>query len=91
MSNNQQQPPAHVLNAAMSLKNRDVQAVKAIYQHLFIADLNSESFYSDMNVIDVAPFDDNTLLSLPSSPPLVSSKPSLPLSSKTNHLENDIV
>ena len=89
MSNNPKTPPSHVLQTAVSLTNRDVQAVKTVYQQLFIEALNSESFYNDIGVINVSPFDDSMLRSLPSSPPLVSSNSALPPSSGTSQLNQE--
>lgn len=89
MSNNPKTPPSHVLQTAVSLTKRDVQAVKTVYQQLFIEALNSDSFYDNIGVIDVSPFDDSTLRSLPAPPPLVSSNSALPPSPVTSQLSEE--
>lgn len=89
MSNNPKTPPSHVLQTAVSLTNRDVQAVKIVYQQLFVEALNSDSFYENIGVIDVSPFDDSTLRSLPAPPPLVSRNSALPPSPGTSQLNQE--
>ncbi|NES04613.1 MAG: hypothetical protein F6K22_18330 [Okeania sp. SIO2F4] len=84
------QPPAHVLKAAKSLKDRDIQATKILYHQMYIDDLNSSDFYSDIDTIDVNFFEVDDLLSLPPSPPPVSSR--LKLASATeSESDEDIV
>lgn len=54
-SSNKKQPPNHVVKAAQSLAERDVQATKILYEKFYVVGLNDASFI-DLE-IDVPSFD----------------------------------